>query len=121
MDQPLVITGAYGGKPNRPACCPRGAYETHMLNKHRGKCVTETVSGALKGENKGPTSVRGWQERPRLVGEGVREKRGGEAWCRGSQNLGVSGTASSSTVRKGGTNGGQARSVSEAKAFQFLS
>ena len=40
--------------------------------------VTETVTAALKGENKAPTSVRGWQERSRLVGEGVREERGGD-------------------------------------------
>ena len=44
-----------------------------MLSKR----VTETVTAALKGENKAPTSVRGWQERPRLVGEGVREEAEG--------------------------------------------
>lgn len=54
-----------------------------MLSKR----VTETVTAALKGENKAPTSVRGWQERPRLVGEGVREERG-ETWCRGQARTG---------------------------------
>lgn len=55
---------------------------------------------ALKGQNKVPTSGRGWQERESGRREGERRGAGGRM-ARGRQNVGVSGAGSSSTVRKG--------------------
>lgn len=55
---------------------------------------------ALKGQNKVPSSGRGWQERESGRREGERRGAGGRM-ARGRQNVGVSGAGSSSTVRKG--------------------
>ena len=54
---------------------------------------------ALEGQNKVPTSGRGWQERESGRREG--ERRGAGGMAGGRQNVGVSGAGSSSTVRKG--------------------
>ena len=43
---------AYGGKQNRLGCCPQGACERCVLNKHSDKCVTNTVITAVEGQNK---------------------------------------------------------------------